>query len=155
MKEKEKAKRIRAALEAKFADIINLIEKSHSSLFFSELYIQVNKSQKTLSIFDTKKNFYKNIYLEEAIENLEDLDFFYNNAPRLLKEVTINCRGKKLFDQVNFLSSLHLFILDENGKELLKFLLLDSDRAFSEEKLLKDIDRELNSFIKQLLSDLD
>ncbi|MCD7971955.1 MAG: hypothetical protein LUG18_04710 [Candidatus Azobacteroides sp.] len=152
---KEKSKKIRFVLETKLSEIIKSLEKDYSSLVINDLYVQINKSRNTLSIYDGQKKFLKQIYLEEIFENSDYLDFFYSNGVRLIKEAAINCRSKKLFEQANFLPPLTLLIADEEEHVLLNFILMDTDRIYTEEKLLKDLDKELDSFIKNLLSDIE
>ena len=152
---KEKSRRIRFALETKLTDIIKILEKEYSSITISDLYIQLNRPQKTLSIYNEEKNFLKDIYLEELLESAENIEFFYENASRLIKEAAINCRNKRLFDLENFSPPLSLIIIDEEGNKLLNFILLNTDRIYVEEKLLKDLDKDLDTFINNLLSDLE
>ena len=152
---KEKSRRVRFALETKLTDIIKILEKEYSSITISDLYIQLNRPQKTLSIYNEEKKFLKDIYLEELLESAENIEFFYENASRLIKEAAINCRNKRLFDLENFSPPLSLIIIDEEGNKLLNFILLNTDRIYVEEKLLKDLDKDLDTFINNLLSDLE
>lgn len=153
--DKEKARKIRNALENRFAEIVKTLESEHNSLMLSELNVQINQPNKLLTFFDESKTFTKSIYLEEFLENIDNVEFFCQNAPRLIKEAAVNCRNKKVFEQMNFFPPLTLIVSDEKENVLLKFILIDSDRMYAEEKLLKDLDKELNTFIKNLLSDLD
>jgi len=152
---KEKARKIRSAIENKLIEVVQILEKEHTSLLFSELNVQVNKSRNLLTVFDESKSFTKDIYLEEFLDNIEFIEFFYQNTSRLIKEAAINCRNKKVFDQMNYLPPLALIVLDDKENITLRFILIDSDRMFAEEKILKDLDKELDFFIKNLLSDLD
>ena len=152
---KEESRKIRLAIENMFIDVVKTLGNEYSSLLLSELDIQVNKSRKLLTVFDDSKSFTKDIYLEESLDNIDNIELFYQNAPRLIKEAAINCRNKKVFDQMNFIPPLTLIILDDKEEVMSKFILIDSDRMYAEEKILENFDKELDIFIKNLLSDLE
>ncbi|MDR2475223.1 MAG: hypothetical protein LBD45_05130 [Bacteroidales bacterium] len=150
---KEIFKQIRTVLETKFAETIKEIG-NNPLLTLSELHVQVNAPQKMLSFYDENQLFVKRYNLDKLFDK-ELLSCLFQHAPRLLREAAVNCRTKKLFELSNFLQSLSLVVENETNRILLNFVLLHNDKGQTEEKLMKDLDRELNTFMKTLLAGLE
>lgn len=152
---KEESKRIRLMLENVFTETVNTLKQEHPSATVTDLYVQISQPKRMLSVYDDENRVLKNIYMEEELKDADKMDFFYTNAPRFVKEAAINCRNKKLFDDLNVLTPFSLVIVDDEGQTLSDYILLDSDKIVVEERLLKDLDKDLDLFLKNLLSDIE
>ncbi len=150
---KEESKRIRLIMENVLTEAIDTLKKDYPSESITDLYVRINQPKKTLSIYDDENRKLKNLYLEEVIKEVDKLDFFYSNAPRLLKEAAINCRNKKLLDGLNILAPMSFIVIDDDEQTLLEYVLIDNDKIMVEEELLKDLDKDLDAFLKQLLDE--
>ncbi|MCL1942603.1 MAG: hypothetical protein FWF54_03515 [Candidatus Azobacteroides sp.] len=151
---KEENRKIRLMLENAIEDALNTLKKEHPSTALTNLYIQINQSKKMLSIYDDGDRILKDMHLEEELKDTERLNFFYTNASRLLKEAIINCRNRKIFDDLNILPPVSLIVLDEDGQTLLNYILYD-DKISTDNRLMKDLGKDLDLFLKNLLADIE
>ena len=152
---KEESRKIRLVLEKAFYDAVNKLKSDHPTVVLADLQVQMSPVKRTLSFCDDKIGVLKSIYLEEELPNAETLEFFYANAPRFFKEVAVNCRNRKLFNEIEVMTPFSLIVTDDEGNTILNYLLLNGDRIVTEEKLMKDLDKDLDLFLKNLLADLE
>ena len=152
---KAESKKIRAVLDKALSDAINTLKSDNPLATIANLNVQVSQSKRSLLICDDEKRIIGNMYLDEELPNTDMFDFFYANLPRFFKEVAVNCRNRKLFDGLNILMPFSLIVTDEEGNTLLDYVLLTDDNVAGEEVLMKDLDKDLNLFLKNLLSDLE
>ena len=152
---KAESKKIRAVLEKALGDAIDTLKNDYPLVPVANLCVQVSQSKRTLSICDDEKRTLGNMYLDEELLNTDLFDFFYANLSRFFKEVAVNCRNRKLFDGLNMLTPFSLIVTDDEGNTLLDYLLLTGDNVDVEDKLMKDLDKDLDRFLKNLLADLE
>lgn len=152
---KAESKKIRMVLEKAVSDAVDILKNEYSSEIVTDLQVQVSQSKRFLSICDNEKRVLTSMYLDEEFSNTDMFDFFYANIQRFFKEVAVNCRNRKLFNEINVSTPFSLIVTDDDGATLLDYLLLTDDKIVVEEKLMKDLDKDLNLFLKNLLADLD
>ena len=79
-------------------------------------------------------------------------DDFYENVERILSSLLCNMKNEGKFDKLTILKPFSFFILvDDDRETIAELLLMDDDTLLVNEELLKGLDEELDSFLKELL----
>lgn len=77
----------------------------------------------------------------------------YNDFVELsLKQILESLRKEHFFEKVNLLKPYSLVLVDDEKETVSELMLIDEDETmFLSDELLKGLDEELNSFLKELL----
>lgn len=95
---------------------------------------------------------------DEELDRISVLEFQGLNSKTALKEVeTILRRSlenhRKSFEQLPIMKPFSFVMVDLQKETLSELLLVDDDLVIASEGLLKDLDEDLNEFLKHLLAD--
>lgn len=115
----------------------------------TDIHLQPNQNSGELSIFDDDEEELANVTLEEwtAYEG----DDFYEDAERILS-TTLNAMKKAgELDKLTILKPFSFVLVDDEKETIAELLLIDDDTLLVNEELLKGLDEELDSFLKDLL----
>ena len=107
----------------------------------TDIHLQPNQNSGELSIFDDEDEELANTSIEEWMTY--EGDDFYENVERILSSLLCNMKNEGKFDKLTILKPFS-FVLAE-------LLLMDGDTLLVNEELLKGLDEELDSFLKELL----
>ena len=115
----------------------------------TDIHLQPNQNSGELSIFDDEDEELANTSIEEWM-TYEGDDFYENVEPGLR---SILCRMKDAgdFDKVTILKPYSFVLVDEDKETVTELLLVDDDTMLVNDELLKGLDEELDSFLKELL----
>ena len=103
----------------------------------TDIHLQANQNSGELSIFDDEDEYLACVSIEEWMTY--DGDDFYENVERILSTLLHNMKP-------------YSFVLVDDEKETIaELLLMDDDTLLVNEELLKGLDEELDSFLKELL----
>jgi uncharacterized protein YicC (UPF0701 family) len=114
----------------------------------TDIHLQVKQDSGELCAFDDDDKELARTVIEEWIDN-KDEDF-YESAKEIIKQ-----RIHAMRDVVDNLSILkpYTFVLTDDDKENVTDLyLVDDDTVILDEELMKGLDKELDDFLKDLLS---
>lgn len=115
----------------------------------TDIHLQPNQNSGELSIFDDEDEELANITVEEWM-TYED-DDFYENTERIFTSLLCNMKGAGTFDKLTILKPFSFVLVDEEKETIAELLLMDDDTLLVNEELLKGLDEELDSFLKDLL----
>ena len=73
----------------------------------------------------------------------------------LLRSVTTSLAARQAFDQPNISKPFSVSLVDDDFSIIEELLFLDDDTFRLDDPLLKDLDSDLDSFLNDLLADLD
>ena len=78
-------------------------------------------------------------------------DDFYENAERVLRPILCRMKDNGDFDKLTILKPYSFVLVDEDRETVAELLLIDDDTLLVNDELLKGLDEELDSFLKELL----
>ena len=78
-------------------------------------------------------------------------DDFYENVERILSSLLCNMKNEGKFDKLTILKPFSFVLVDDDRETIAELLLMDDDTLLVNEELLKGLDEELDSFLKELL----
>lgn len=115
----------------------------------TDIHLQASQSSGELSIFDDDDDELANTTIEEWMTY--DGDDFYENVERILSTLLCNMKNDGAFDKLTIMKPFSFVLVDEDKETVNELLLMDDDTLLVNEELLKGLDEELDSFLKNLL----
>ena len=101
------------------------------------------------TIFDDEDEELANTSIEEWMTY--EGDDFYENVERILSSLLCNMKNEGKFDKLTILKPFSFVLVDDDKETIAELLLMDDDTLLVNEELLKGLDEELDSFLKELL----
>ena len=109
----------------------------------------------------TKSEFGRTVYLDDEDKELANTSIeewmayegngFYENVERILSSLLCNMKNEGKFDKLTILKPFSFVLVDDDRETIAELLLMDDDTLLVNEELLKGLDEELDSFLKELL----
>ena len=115
----------------------------------TDIHIQPNQNSGELFIFDDEDDELVNVTIDEW--SAYESDDFYENAERVLRPILCRMKDGGDFDKLTILKPYSFVLVDEEKETVAELLLVDDDTLLVNDELLKGLDEELDSFLKELL----
>lgn len=116
----------------------------------TDLHMQPDQSSGRLIIYNDDDEELANVMIEEwATYDGED-DFIEIVEPTL-RNVLGRMKDVGKFEKITILKPYSFVLVDEDKETVAELLLIDDDTMLVSEELLKDLDKELDDFLKDLL----
>ncbi len=115
----------------------------------TDIHLQPNLNSGALSIFDDEDKELANTSIEEWIAY--EGNGFYENVERIMSSLLCNMKNEGKFDKLTILKPFSFVLVDDDRETIAELLLMDDDTLLVNEELLKGLDEELDSFLKELL----
>ncbi len=115
----------------------------------TDIHLQPNPMNGELTIMDDDDSILDQVVIEEWMD-YEGKDF-YKRAESLLRALLIQMKEAGEFDVTAILNPFTFVLLDEDKETITDLLLIDEDTILVNEELLKGLNEELDSFLKNLL----
>ena len=115
----------------------------------TDIHLQPNQNSGELSIFDDEDEELANTSIEEWMTY--EGDDFYENVERILSTLLHNMKNGGDFEKLTILKPYSFVLVDDEKETIAELLLMDDDTLLVNEELLKGLDEELDSFLKELL----
>lgn len=115
----------------------------------TDIHIQPNQNSAELIIFDDEDDELINVSIDEW--SAYESDDFYENAERILRPILCRMKENGVFDNLTILKPYSFVLVDEERETVAELLLMDDDTLLVNDELLKGLDEELDTFLKELL----
>ncbi len=138
-----------SALESCIRKAIKPFSQGFAQPTVTDLHIQPNQYTGELSIFDDEDKELSTVVINEWV-NYEG-DDFYEAAEQLLHAKLANLKDTGIFNNLSILKPYSFVLVDEEKESISDLLLIDDDTILIDDELLKGLDEELDSFLKDLL----
>ena len=115
----------------------------------TDIHIQANQSTGEFTILDDEDEELANTTIEEWMSY--EGDDFYESLERALSNLLCNLKNNGLFDKLTIMKPFSFVLVDEDKETITELLLMDDDPLLVNEELLKGLDEELDTFLKELL----
>lgn len=115
----------------------------------TDIYLQPNQQTGELLLFNDEDKDLAVATIEEWI-GCEDTEF-YKHAERILRNILTKLKESGDLEKASILQPYSFVLVDEDKETIADLLLQDDDIMLIHEELLKGLDQELDSFLKELL----
>ncbi|MDR1258592.1 MAG: hypothetical protein LBK65_04845 [Tannerellaceae bacterium] len=144
--------KILSVIENTFASVIKKLTADDSGSLMSDLYVQADAESGEIQILGEEENLLGRIVIFDWVNSEEST--FYKKIIPVLKAALTSLTSKRQFNHAHFLRPFSVSLVDENFAVAEELLFIDDDIFRLDDPLLKDLDADLDSFLKDLLSDL-
>jgi len=115
----------------------------------TDIHLQPISESGELFIFDDNDDELSCAVIEEWLTY--DSADFYREAERILRSILNKMKDNGDFDKLPIIQPFSFVLVDEDKETITDILLMDDDTLFVNDELLKGLDEELDSFLKELL----
>ncbi len=115
----------------------------------TDIHIQPNQGSGELCIYDDEDKELACVVIDQWINY--DGDDFYENTESELRNILKKMNDEGSFGNLVILKPYSFVLVDEEKETISDLLLIDDDTLYIDDELLKGLDEELNSFLKDLL----
>jgi hypothetical protein len=147
--------KIRSLIETAFGKALENLSNEKDGALISDLYVQVDRESGELSIFDDAEKEIKKIVLYDWIKSQEEESVFTKKVASSVKAALTTLSSKGTFDDIRFVKPFSVSLTDDDFVVIEELLFIDDELFRLDDPLLKDLDKELDEFLKNLLSDVE
>lgn len=147
--------KVQSLIESVFESAIAKLTADEAGNLISDLYVQADQESGELQIYDDEEHLIEKIVIFDWLNNPEEEDTFSQRVAEVVKASLTQVVSKKLFDHPRFLKPLSVGLTNEDFVMEEELLFLDDDMLRLDDPLLKDLDKDLDDFLANLLSDVD
>jgi hypothetical protein len=141
-------------IEETFLSAIKKLTDDESGDFINDLFVQADAESGELQIYDENDNLLEKVVIFDWVNNSDEEDVFNKKVAAAVKASLNNLVPQKVFDNPRFMRPLSISLTDEDFVVIEELLFLDDDMLRLDDPLLKNLDADLNDFLKKLLSDV-
>jgi hypothetical protein len=116
----------------------------------TDIHIQATQSSGELHIFDDDDRELGNTIINTW--TTYDGNNFYESMERLLRSILVKMKEAGSFENLAIFTPYSFVLVDEDKETVAELLLVDEDTMLASEELLKGVDKELDDFLRKLLS---
>lgn len=143
--------KVQSVIENTFSTVIKALATKDASALISDLYVQADAESGELQIFGEEENLLEKLVIFDWVNSKGET--FEKKITPVLKSALTSLNAKKLFNHSCFLRPFSVSLIDEGFSVMEELLFIDDDTFRWDDPLLKDLDAELDIFLKDLLSD--
>lgn len=144
--------KIQSVIENTFISAIKEFTNNESGNVISDLYAHADPESGELQIFDEDECLLDKVVIFDWMNN--DEAGFNKKVCSVVKAVLTVLATKNVFDHHRFLKPFSVSLVDEDFAVIEELLFIDDDTFRVDDPLLKDLDKDLDTFLKNLLSDI-
>ena len=148
--------KIKSVLKSLFQVSIDKLVREDPSAAISNLYIQLDAEAGEVQIYDERERLlHKKVIFDWIGADSKDKNFI-SKALSVLRSVVEMLISEGGFNHPLFMRPFSVRLADEEFKILVDvYTMADDDLLPDDDLLMKDLDKELDDFLKKLLSDVE
>jgi hypothetical protein len=144
-----------AVLEELFTKAINTLVNDATGRSIEQIKVQIDVNSGELQIYDDRETpVEKNIIFEWANRPEKDATSTKRQVGAI-RAALVELKRKKIFEDPLITRPFNVFLTDENFLETEKIFTLEDSEFVYEGRLMPNLERELNTFYKQLFADVE
>lgn len=140
-------------VKAVFLEAIEKV-RANDLLSLSDLYVGVSFDDLTLSVYDDEEGLLAQGSLDECAAFKEDSETFEEKINQMLKATLHDPEIMSRLESLDVIRPFAVVLVDEDFSQKEELVRLDDNLVVLEDEFLKDLDRELDDFLKKLLADV-
>lgn len=143
-------------LDHTFRKAMAQLDKSVSSAAIVDLYLLPNPDAGDFTILDDDDH----VLVKEPVSVWEeqyetmDSDEALKECESVLREIVHAVKEEGGFEQINIMKPFSVLMVDEEMEIIAEILLIDDEQMLIDDDFLDHMDKELDGFYKQLMSDI-
>ncbi len=138
-----------SAIDSVINKAIQPYSQAHSITEVTDFHLQPNQTTGELTIYNDEDRKLASVIINQWINY--DGDDFYDVVERILHSELNKLNENGKFEALSVLKPYSFVLVDEDKETISDLLLVDDDTLFIDDELLKGLDQELDSFLKELL----
>lgn len=115
----------------------------------TDIHVQPNPESGELIVFDDDDKELARTVIDEWVEY--DSENFYKVVTPVLRKILTELKDGGTFDGLSLMTPFSIVLVDDEKETVAELLLIDDDTILLDGELLKGLDEELDSFLKELL----
>ena len=139
-----------SAIEKAIQKAVNKYAGLPEQSIVTDIHLQPNQNSGDLIIFDDEDKELACINIEELAN--DDSDDFYEEMQHILQTLLSKLKEEGTFDRLAIMTPYNFVLVDEDKKTVAELLIVDDDTLIVNDDLLKGLDEELDTFLKDLLN---
>lgn len=139
-----------SAIEKAIQKAVNKYAGLPEQSIVTDIHLQPNQNSGDLIIFDDEDKELACISIEELAN--DDSDDFYEEMQHILQTLLSKLKEEGTFDRLAIMTPYNFVLVDEDKETVAELLIIDDDTLIVNDDLLKGLDEELDTFLKDLLN---
>lgn len=139
-----------SAIEKAIQKAVNKYAGLPEQSIVTDIHLQPNQNSGDLIIFDDEDKELACITIEELAN--DDSDDFYEEMQHILQTLLSKLKEEGTFDRLAIMTPYNFVLVDEDKETVAELLIVDDDTLIVNDDLLKGLDEELDTFLKDLLN---
>lgn len=139
-----------SAIEKAIQKAVNKYAGLPEQSIVTDIHLQPNQNSGDLIIFDDEDKELACISIEELAN--DDSDDFYEEMQHILQTLLSKLKEEGTFDRLPIMTPYNFVLVDEDKETVAELLIVDDDTLIVNDYLLKGLDEELDTFLKDLLN---
>lgn len=115
----------------------------------TDIHLQPNQTSGELLLLDDDDEEIASVTIDEWVSYEED--DFNKEVEHVLSSILTKLKRNGEFDHLSIIEPYSFVLIDEDKETINELLLIDNDTIIVNDELLKGLDEELDSFLKDLL----
>ncbi len=136
-----------------FEDAISKI-KENDQLTLSDLFVTVNPDEMTLSVYSDDEQLISDGNIDSWAVYKDNPDIFETHKVMSLKAVLNQKDIKDGLSELDLIHPFSIILVDDNFEQQQELITIDDNLLVLEDEFIKNIDKELDSFLENLLKDI-
>jgi hypothetical protein len=143
-------------LDRAFRRALEQLQESESSAAIVDLYLLPNPEAGEFTVFDDEDNLLVKVPVSVWQEQYETLDTeaSLKECEEVLGEIVHAVKEEGVFERINIIKPFSVLMVDEEMETIAELLFLDDDQCLIDDNFLKTMDKELDEFFRNLMSDI-
>lgn len=150
----ENTMKVHSLIEKVFTDAVDKLNKDPEGNYVSDLYVQVDKENGELQIFDDEEKLLEKVTIFDWANSDLDEETFKKQVIASMKSVLTVLVTKKVFDSPRLLRPLSISLTDDSFVVIEELAFIDDETLRLDDPFLKNLDEDLDKFLADLLSDV-
>ena len=138
-------------IESAIAGAVGKYEPSAEQPVVTDIHLQPDSVSGQLNIYDDNDCELASVVVEEWMD--QEGDDFMESVEPALHDLLVQMKRKGCFDRVAVLKPYSFVLVDEEKETVAELLLMDDDALMLDDELLKNLDKELDNFLDDLLKE--
>lgn len=145
--------KVQSVIENMLTSAIREFTNNESENLVSDLYIHADSESGELQLLDEDENLLDKVVIFDWV-NSKDEEGFTERACPVIQAALTSLATKNTFDHPRFMKPFSVTLVDDDFTVIEELLFIDDDTFRVDDPLLKDLDKDLDNFLKDLLSDM-
>lgn len=145
--------KVQSVIENTFTTAVKEFVNNESNSVISDLYVHADPESGELQIYDENEALLDKVVIFDWVDNKEDEKVFIRKVCSITKSVLTVLATKNIFDSPCFLKPFSISLVDDDFTVIEELLFIDDDTFRIDDPLLKDLDKDLDHFLEDLLAE--